>query len=44
MYAFLSKNHIFTPVAVKTLGSWGPEASTFVREWGKRLENATDEP
>lgn len=43
-YASLSEQYIFTPVALETLGSWGPEASTFVSELGRRLEVATGEP
>ena len=43
-YASLSERYIFTPVAIETLGSWGPEASNFVSELGRRLEVATGEP
>ena len=43
-YASLSEQYIFTPVAIETLGSWGPEASSFVSELGRRLEVATGEP
>ena len=43
-YASLNEQYNFTPVAFETLGSWGPEASTFVSELGRRLEVATGEP
>ena len=43
-YASLSEQYIFTPVALETLGSWGPEANTFVGELGRRLAVATGEP
>ena len=43
-YASLSEQYIFTPVALETLGSWGPEANTFVGELGRRLAAATGEP
>ena len=43
-YSCLSEQYIFTPVALETLGSWGPEASTFVSELGRRLVVTTGEP
>ena len=43
-YANLSEQYIFTPFAIETLGSWGPEASSFVSELGRRLAAATGEP
>ena len=43
-YAHLSEQYIFTPVAVETLGTWGPEANIFIGELGRRLAVATGEP
>ena len=43
-YASLSDMYIFTPIAVETLGPWGPEASGFLSELGRRLSAATGDP
>jgi hypothetical protein len=43
-YASLGNHLNFTPVAIETLGPWGPEANAFVSEVGHRLSIATDEP
>ena len=43
-YETLSKHYNFTPVAVETLGPWGPEAISFVSEIGRRLSTATGDP
>ena len=43
-YSCLGNNYIFTPVALETLGPWGPEADTFIREVGRRLHAATGDP
>ena len=43
-YSSLGKNYIFTPIAVETLGPWGPEAASFIRELGRRLSARTDDP
>ena len=43
-YACLSGNYIFTPIALETLGPWGPEAAAFVSEVGRRLSSATGDP
>ena len=43
-YSALSRIYNFTPVAVETLGPWGPEASTFVSELGRRLYMTTGDP
>ena len=43
-YSSLSDTCIFTPIAVETLGPWGPEASAFVSELGRRLTAATGDP
>ena len=33
-YSALSRAYIFTPIAVETLGTWGPEALDFVTDLG----------
>ena len=43
-YSCLSTNFAFTPIALETLGPWGPEASNFVSEVGRRLFAATGDP
>ena len=43
-YAALSRIYNFTPVAVETLGPWGPAANAFVSELGKRLSVTTGDP
>ena len=43
-YETLSRHYNFTPVAVGTLGPWGTEAISFVREIGKRLSTASGDP
>lgn len=36
-YQELSLNYIIQPVAVETLGSWGPDSLSFVRQIGQRI-------
>ena len=43
-YSCLNENYIFTPIALETLGPWGPEADKFIRELGQRLYAVTDDP
>ena len=43
-YSALSRAYIFTPIAVETLGPWGPEALDFVTDLGRRLAAATGDP
>ena len=43
-YSALSRAYIFTPIAVETLGTWGPEALDFVTDVGGRLAAATGDP
>ena len=43
-YSSLGNNYIFTPIALETLGPWGPEADNFIRELGRRLFSVTDDP
>ena len=34
----------FTPIALETLGPWGPKADNFVREVDRRLHSITGDP
>ena len=43
-YAHLEESHYFVPVAVETMGVFGPEARSFLRELGHRIANATQDP
>ena len=43
-YSSQSQGQNFTPVAVEMLGPWGPDASAFVSELGKRLSEVTGDP
>jgi len=43
-YSSLSDTFLFTPIAVETLGPWGPDAMRFVGELGRRLSMATGDP
>ena len=43
-YSQLSDVCKFIPVAVETLGPWGPEAAVFINEIGKRLSEVTGDP
>ena len=36
--------HIFAPVAVETLGAWGPDAFQLVFELGRRIAAVSGEP
>jgi len=40
-YLCLADNYLFTPIALETLGPWGPEAIKFISEVGRRLSVAT---
>ncbi|MEL7309522.1 MAG: hypothetical protein AAGK05_17820, partial [Pseudomonadota bacterium] len=40
-YASLSERFIFIPVAIETLGCWGPEAMGFVNDLGRRLSTVS---
>ena len=42
-YAALNQRHNFTPVAIKTVGPFGPETFVFLRELGCRLKKVTGE-
>ncbi len=37
-YERLQPRYIFTPIALETLGAWGPSASKFFRELGARQQ------
>jgi hypothetical protein len=43
-YHGISNNYTFCPIAVETLGPFGDEAMTFLKELGKRLIESTGEP
>ena len=43
-YAHLNPSHHFVPIAVETLGAFGPEALTFIHDLGRRIRDATREP
>jgi hypothetical protein len=43
-YSLLSVAHTFVPIAVETFGAWGPEASAFVTELGRRISLLSGEP
>ena len=43
-YAHLEASHFFAPVAVESLGAFGPEARSFFKELGRRLTSSTMEP
>jgi len=43
-YAHLERSHCFIPVAVETLGVFGPAARAFVRDLGHRIADVTLEP
>ena len=42
-YQELSRNYIVTPVAMETMGSWGPAGLAFVKEIGQRIQECTGE-
>ena len=42
-YADLTHNFIVQPVAVETLGAWGPSSIKFLEEIGSRIATATGE-
>ena len=43
-YAFLGNLYKFTPIAVETLGPWGPDANSLIRDLGSRLTSKTGDP
>ena len=43
-YSNLDSTHLFTPVAIETLGAMGKEALSFLKELGRRILISTCEP
>ena len=43
-YTHLSSTHHFVPVAIESLGVFGPDALTFFRNLGRRIRDVTAEP
>ena len=43
-YAHLDSNYVFMPVAVETMGAFGQQSLSFVKDLGHRLKFATDDP
>ena len=43
-YSHLESSYCFIPVAVETLGVFGPEARGLVKDLGRRIAHATLEP
>ena len=43
-YALLVSSHHFVPIAIATLGVFGPEAITFIKELSHRIRAETREP
>src|SRR5580692_3889968 len=43
-YANLTVVHIFVPVAIETLGSWGDQGLSFINELGKRITQHAGDP
>ena len=42
-YGHLGPAHIFMPVAIETLGAFGPRTLAFIKELGRRIWKATRE-
>ena len=43
-YSCLGSDRIFVPIALETLGPWGPEADSLIAEVGRRLHTSTGDP
>ena len=43
LYEELSKDFIFTPIAIETLGSWGQEGHSLIKEIGRKIRDITGE-
>ena len=43
VYEELSKDFIFTPIAIETLGSWGQEGHSLIKEIGRKIRDITGE-
>jgi len=42
-YSELSRSYAFVPLVFETLGTWGPQCTSFIRELGRRLTCVTGE-
>ena len=42
-YRDLTNNYLFTPIAIETYGSWGPESLKFIKEVGRKIQENTGE-
>ena len=42
-YKDLKDNYLFTPIAIETFGSWGPESLKFIKEVGRKIQENTGE-
>ena len=42
-YAYLAVAHHFVPVAIETLGTWGPSGLAFINELGRRITAVSGE-
>ena len=42
-YIDLTNNYLFTPIAIETYGSWGPESLKFIKEVGRKIQEITGE-
>jgi hypothetical protein len=43
-YGDIMKTHIFAPIGVETMGAWGREVSSFIKDLSVPLRNHTKEP
>ena len=43
-YATLTAAHHFVPIAIETLGAWGPSGLSFINELGKKITVAFGDP
>ena len=43
LYQELTKNCIFTPIAIETLGSWGQQGHELVKEIGRKICDVSGE-
>ena len=42
-YQELSRQYVVTPIAMETLGSWGPQTVKFIKDLGSRISEITGE-
>lgn len=43
-YANLSRGHSFIPIAIETLGAFGPKTLVFLKDLGRRIQYQSNEP